>query len=298
MSEVIRRQEYATADPSRVRELLGRAYGTRVHLLAVAPGATMRHVRYDAGCFSVSQTAVPGRLSYACDPGGVVSVTELTAAGRPILRARCGATQVFETRNAQIRQLTIGAELLDRVAAANGRASVEFRGFQPPTEALARLWRQTAGYVAHVVCSPSADNRLVVASAARTMAAAVLMCFPNTVRTRRDEAGPADGLVRRAVAFVDENFDRDIGVGDIAEAIHVTPRAVQLMFRRHLGTTPTGYLRRVRLDHAHRDLVRADPASATVSEIAARWGFAHAGRFSALYRQTYNRGPYATLRGG
>ncbi len=52
---------------------------------------------------------------------------------------------------------------------------------------------------------------------------------------------------------------RDIGLSDIAAAVGVTPRSVQYTFRRHLGTTPLEYLRRVRLDRAHRDLQAADP---------------------------------------
>jgi AraC-like DNA-binding protein len=312
----VRRMEFATADPARVGELLGQAYGREVRLLAVAPGATVRHVRYDAGSFSVSETTIPGRLSYACEPGNAVFVTEVTAgrlklrcgrrneqliAGRPILGAGRGVTQVFQSRDAHIRQLTIGTELIAGVATADGQQAIDFQAFQPPTDELASLWRRTAEYAAHVVRSPSGEAPLVVASVARTVAAAVLVCFPNTVRTlstRRDEAGPSRRSLRRAVAFIDENLERNIGVADIARAIHVTPRTVQLMFRRHLGTTPTGYLRRVRLDQVHHDLRSADPASATVSEIAARWGFAHAGRFSALYRQAHGCAPNVTLRGG
>ncbi|MGN5382482.1 helix-turn-helix domain-containing protein [Streptomyces lasalocidi] len=57
------------------------------------------------------------------------------------------------------------------------------------------------------------------------------------------------------------------------------------------------YLRRVRLAHAHRDLLAADPHSgATVGGVAARWGFAHPGRFAALYRTVYGISPAETLR--
>jgi len=313
---VVRRLEFATADPARVGELLGRAYGTRVRLLTVAAGAPMRQVTYDAGSFSISETTLPGQLRYACEPGEAVLVTELTAGrlmlrcglrdeplavGRPILGAHRGVTQIFQTRDARVRQLAIASELINAVAGTIGHAAIEFRGFQPPSAGLAKMWRQTAEYVVRVVTSPAADSPLVVAAVARTVAAAILMCFPDTVRTapsRRDETGPSENLLRRAVEFVDENFYRDIGVCDIARAVYVTPRTVQLMFRRHLGTTPTGYLRRVRLDQVHRDLLGANPTSATVTEIAARWGFAHAGRFSALYRQAYGRAPSVTLRGG
>ena len=72
-------------------------------------------------------------------------------------------------------------------------------------------------------------------------------------------------LVRQAIDFIQANCARDISMADIAAAINVTPRAVQYMFRRHLDTTPMAYLRRIRLDRAHRDLLAADPSHDTVS---------------------------------
>ena len=91
-------------------------------------------------------------------------------------------------------------------------------------------------------------------------------------------------ILRHAVAFIHESADADIGLEDIAAAVSVSPRSVQYAFRRHLDTTPLEYLRRVRLDRAHRDLKAADPANDTVTAIAGRWGFTHAGRFSLAYK--------------
>jgi transcriptional regulator GlxA family with amidase domain len=71
---------------------------------------------------------------------------------------------------------------------------------------------------------------------------------------------------------------------------------VQYTFRRHLDTTPLEYLRRVRLDRAHRDLQRADPAVDTVTAIAGRWGFTHPGRFSIAYKRMFGTAPSRTLR--
>lgn len=104
-------------------------------------------------------------------------------------------------------------------------------------------------------------------------------------------------LLQRAIAFIHDNAHREITLSDIAAAVNVTPRSVQYTFRRHLGTTPLEYLRRVRLDRAHRDLEVADPAVDTVTAIAGRWGFSHAGRFSSLYKKTFGRPPSRTLRG-
>jgi transcriptional regulator GlxA family with amidase domain len=52
----------------------------------------------------------------------------------------------------------------------------------------------------------------------------------------------------------------------------------------------------VRLDRAHQDLKAADPANDTVTAIAGRWGFSHAGRFSLAYKATFGRAPSDTLR--
>jgi transcriptional regulator GlxA family with amidase domain len=74
-------------------------------------------------------------------------------------------------------------------------------------------------------------------------------------------------------------------------------RALQYAFARHYGLSPTRYLRRVRLERAHRDLQAADPTQGdTVAAIAAAWGFATPSRFAAMYRETYGYPPSHTLR--
>ncbi|MFD9894459.1 helix-turn-helix transcriptional regulator [Amycolatopsis sp. NPDC059027] len=147
---------------------------------------------------------------------------------------------------------------------------------------------------------PEAMNEpLVVGAAGKLLAAAVLNTFPNTAVIEpgiedRHDAHPR--TLRRAITFIDDHAHLDICVADIAAAVHVTIRTLQYAFRRHLGITPMGYLRRVRLHHAHQELMATDPTSgSTVTQIAARWGFFHPGRFATYYRTTYGRPPYRTL---
>lgn len=102
--------------------------------------------------------------------------------------------------------------------------------------------------------------------------------------------------MRRAIAFIDEHAHDDITGAQIAAAAGVTVRSVQLAFRRHLDITPLGYLRRVRLHHAHRQLATADPQHESVTAVAYRWGFANPSRFAACYRQAYGVLPSHTLR--
>ncbi|GAA3119608.1 hypothetical protein GCM10020001_044720 [Nonomuraea salmonea] len=48
---------------------------------------------------------------------------------------------------------------------------------------------------------------------------------------------------------------------------------------------------------AHEELRAGDPATLTVTSVAARWGFFHPGRFAASYRAVYGRTPSETLHG-
>jgi transcriptional regulator GlxA family with amidase domain len=141
---------------------------------------------------------------------------------------------------------------------------------------------------------------LLSGAASRLLAATLLATFPNTwiiEPNHQDSIDASPTTIARAIAYIDNNADLDITVVDIARAASVTVRAVQLAFRRHLDMTPMAYLRRVRLDRAHEQLHSASRSDgATITTIAARWGFADPSRFAALYRHTYGRPPSRTLQ--
>ncbi|WP_409239812.1 helix-turn-helix domain-containing protein [Streptomyces sp. PA5.6] len=142
--------------------------------------------------------------------------------------------------------------------------------------------------------SPLINNSTVRLPAAP--ASAVLPSDAPTGPAPADGRGAHPGTLRRAVTFIEKNAHTDIGIADIAAAAGVTTRAIQLVFRRHLDATPLQYLRRVRLDRAHRELRLAEPTTQTVTAIAYRWGFSHPGRFAADYRAAYGEPPSHTLR--
>jgi AraC-like DNA-binding protein len=197
----------------------------------------------------------------------------------------------------------IDPPLLAQVADAGpGRCPppLRFTGSHPVSARAARMWDTTYDYVRdHLAGTPAAREPLLAGNAARLLLATALATFPNTVTREpgiedRRDAHPA--TLRRAVAFIDANAHRDVSPADVAAAAHVTIRTLQLAFRRHLDTTPGAYLRRVRLEHAHRDLGAADPAAVTVGAVAARWGFASHSRFTAHYHAVYGQAPSETLR--
>src|SRR5688572_27246995 len=60
--------------------------------------------------------------------------------------------------------------------------------------------------------------------------------------------------VRRAIAFVSENFRDQPQVEAVAHAAGTNPRALTELFRRWCGLTPMDFLAAVTLDHARRIL--------------------------------------------
>lgn len=81
---------------------------------------------------------------------------------------------------------------------------------------------------------------------------------------------------------MESHLSETVSIADIAAATFVTPRALQLAFRRHLNATPLEYLQRLRLAAAHEQLSTATSGDGqTVAAVAHRWGFAHPGRFAA-----------------
>jgi AraC-like DNA-binding protein len=223
--------------------------------------------------------------------------------GDVFLAAQPGRPHSSTVHDAEARLVVVDPALPGQVAdTAPSRmpAPVTFTGCEALSPQARMQWIATCRYVRDHLLSADEDSTrpLVVASAARLLVATALATFPNNALTDptiedRHDGSPA--TLRRAIAFIDEQAHQDISIADIAAAVGVTIRAVQLAFHRHLGTTPTRYLRRVRLDYAHRQLVAADPEQESVTAVSYQWGFASASRFAAYYRTVYGVSPSATL---
>ena len=116
------------------------------------------------------------------------------------------------------------------------------------------------------------------------------------LRCPRTEDRPA--LVRQTVDYIEAHAHEPVSVPQLAKRVGVSTRTLQVTFARHVGVTPSEYIRDVRLSRVHADLLAANPADTSVTERAAAWGFLHQGRFSEQYRQKYGVLPSQTLRSG
>lgn len=111
------------------------------------------------------------------------------------------------------------------------------------------------------------------------------------------QALPSPRVVRRVIELIDSAPEKSFTAADLARFAGVSERSLHAAFRRQVGSSPMAYVRRRRLEQAHDELLRLDPASGTtVTEVALRHGFAHTGRFAAAYRKQFGELPSTTLR--
>jgi AraC-like DNA-binding protein len=104
------------------------------------------------------------------------------------------------------------------------------------------------------------------------------------------------GPTPRAVQLINERPGEPWSTALLAREAHVSIRALQDAFHRHVGVPPMTYLRQVRLAGIRRELEQASFAVTTVQAVATRWGMVHMGRFAASYQAAFGERPSETLR--
>jgi len=307
----VRYEQFRSTEPEATRRFFAGAYTPGWRVSALASGSAVTHRRCAVGSMSVDEVLIRGRLVVEIPPADTVVVIQpragsLTVTGGPFPDVDCpvllahGMSCALRVEGARFDVVTIAADALQRVATdwqAPLLQQIRFLNWRPRSHGAVRAWHRALAYVTATLAAPDTVKQpLVVAAMAPLLAGALLECYPSNV-TKRDPVGdPAlPETLKDAVAFIHRHVG-DVSINDIAAAVHLTPRAVQYLFRRQLGITPTEYMRRVRLHRAHQELSAGGPPNTTVTEIAQRWGFAHTGRFAVLYRQSYGQSPHATLK--
>ncbi|MCU1440956.1 MAG: xylulose kinase [Rhodoglobus sp.] len=107
-------------------------------------------------------------------------------------------------------------------------------------------------------------------------------------------AGPRP--VAHAVELLRAKPEHAWTVSELADGVAVSVRSLQEGFRRSMSNTPMAYLRELRLEQIHKELSDAEPGTVTVTEVAAKWGVTHFGRFAASYRRQFSERPSDTMR--
>ncbi|MET0597695.1 MAG: GlxA family transcriptional regulator [Mesorhizobium sp.] len=102
-----------------------------------------------------------------------------------------------------------------------------------------------------------------------------------------------DPRLAQAIRLMEAHVDAPLTTAAIARRVGVTPRALELIFRRSIGETPGAYSLRLRLNAARRLVLDTRLAMA---DIAARTGFSSGAAFSRAFARSFGLPPVRLRR--
>ncbi|OTG84172.1 AraC family transcriptional regulator [Acinetobacter sp. ANC 4558] len=110
----------------------------------------------------------------------------------------------------------------------------------------------------------------------------------------QDKKAVSPYFIKRAEAFMREHLHTTLTIEQLAEHAGVSVRTLFTGFKSFLNTTPMSYLKELRFEQAHLELMQNEQIS--VTDVAFKWGFTHLGRFSQEYKRRYGELPSRTRR--
>ncbi len=128
----------------------------------------------------------------------------------------------------------------------------------------------------------------------------LLLGLMDRQHTQKVPERPPGGMQERIMGLIVEHLRADreglLSLQDLCEIGQTGARNLQYTFQRHLGVTPTQFLRLRQLHLARRRLL--DASTPSVKNAALHCGFWELGRFSGNYRRLFGESPSATLHCG
>jgi transcriptional regulator GlxA family with amidase domain len=102
------------------------------------------------------------------------------------------------------------------------------------------------------------------------------------------------GRLQPVLTHIEAHADHPLTPVELARVGCMSVRTLHATFRQELGLSPMAYLRRIRLDRVHGELLRTP--GARIGDVAMRWGFFHASRFARQYEERFGELPSDTAQ--
>lgn len=122
-------------------------------------------------------------------------------------------------------------------------------------------------------------NHLLVLELFVLISRALKMEWENSIKNKSPKL---QELIHISVNFINNNFERDISLGDIARFVFLSPSYFTRAFKEEIGLSPINFLLKVRIDRAKELLV---DTSLKISDIALSVGFSNQQRFNEIFKK-------------
>ncbi|UDF32055.1 UNVERIFIED_ORG: helix-turn-helix domain-containing protein (plasmid) [Roseateles sp. XES5] len=125
---------------------------------------------------------------------------------------------------------------------------------------------------------------------------AILENWPNNYSSilRKPSSSVAPRYVKLVLEHIAANPGQTANGSELAALSGVSLRTLQAAFLRFTGQSVATYQREARLDAAYKELM-SNPDK-PIEDVALKWGFTNAGRFSRYFRDAYGVSPLAATR--
>jgi AraC-like DNA-binding protein len=219
---------------------------------------------------------------------------------------------IIHSRAEQFHQRTTGPSRWCLIGVAPdhlGQYGAALSGRPLPLPAAARILRPASRHARRLVRLHAQACRLAetkprvlahpeVARAIEQGIIQALVTCLSTARTRGNGIGKRhhERIMVRLEEALAEHLGQPLRMPELCALIGATDRTLRSCCTEFLGLSPSQYVLLRRLKQARRLLRDADPATASVAEIARECGFIQLGRFAGAYRTLFGETPSATLR--
>jgi AraC family transcriptional regulator, ethanolamine operon transcriptional activator len=253
--------------------------------------ASMHRIRAPSGCVSLLIPAPDAAAifvgGYRIEPQECVVLSsnaelDVVTHGKSIVMSLSVSDWAWDASRLQSRGLTLhpGARLLrcgaDLIAAMLDNVSAAFKACEA-----------SAGGTAHQAVRESFENLFIVQL--KRIAA-----DPAALRVQRYDRGRRHTAVDLARRYIREHLTDPIRLSDLCAHTHLQARSLEYGFRETLGLSPVSYVKVLRLNEVHRQLLSNTHGPRSISELALDAGFWHLSQFAADYRKFFLETPSAT----
>ncbi|MCX7841538.1 MAG: AraC family transcriptional regulator [Clostridia bacterium] len=122
-------------------------------------------------------------------------------------------------------------------------------------------------------------NRLMVLELFVFISRALKMEWENSIKYKSPKLKE---LIHISINYINNNFERDISLGDIARFVFLSPSYFTRAFKDETGISPINYLLKVRIERAKELLTETDTK---ISTIALNVGFSNQQRFNEIFKK-------------
>lgn len=244
----------------------------------------------EAGADYAALLLLEGRLRWRDGAGRAGELSSggalLAAPGDGLSAVGVGQSELLSVNLAPVFVLDCAA----RSGILRADSAVTFRAGVVEADArLARLARD----LAEELLEGAAGQELVVGALIEQTLVHLLRRHANVRRSDQLElsrVGLVDRRIRRAVELMHAHLERDLPLGELGRAAHLSPFHFARLFKKLTGATPHAYLAALRAARAQALLAETD---LSVTEVGARVGYASSSHFSKAFRQATGLTPRA-----